>query len=334
MSRERRHPLTFQNSDGHRLFGILHEPLIGARRDVAIILLSPGVKNRIAPHRMYNKMAAEYVALGFWVFRFDFYGLGDSEGEVREPLLPDLYGSIQVGRYCDDTRCAMEWMRRTYGFKQFILGGLCGGAITGVLAGAHDPAVVGLLGLGLPVMLDGSSVDKIRNMTAGQLDRIRQRYVRKIFNPSAWLRLLSFKTDFRQLLRAFTASRRKRPAPAAAAGGPAAPPAGSNANPKFPPAFLAMLASGRPVLMLFSGSDRLYAEFQEKFLAFYQDRVNAHARYLDVEVVDRANHIFSFPEWQREMLDRTRTWLEQRFPAPAEAMALTGAVDARTHATR
>jgi len=39
------------------------------------------------------------------VLRFDFYGLGDSEGEIREPMLADLYGSIQMGRYVKDTRC-------------------------------------------------------------------------------------------------------------------------------------------------------------------------------------------------------------------------------------
>jgi hypothetical protein len=301
------------------------------RRDVAIILLSPGVKNRIAPHRMYNKMAATYAALGFWVFRFDFYGLGDSEGEVREPLLADLYGSIQVGRYCDDTRAAMAWMRRTHGFKRFILGGLCGGAITGVLAGADDPAVVGILGLGIPVILDGSSVDKVRHMTTGQLERIRQRYVRKLLDPSAWLRLLTLKTDFRQLRRAFAAKTPKISAPAAGTVPSAKPPAESNANPKFPPTFLKIIGSGRPAILVFSGSDRLYAEFQEKFLAYHRDAVERHARHLEVAVVERANHIFSFTEWQQEMLRLTRSWLQQRFPAPAEDAAPSAAVDVPSH---
>jgi alpha-beta hydrolase superfamily lysophospholipase len=307
--------VSFVNPDGHRLVGILHEPIESPRSDVGVILLSPGVKNRVAPHRLYNKMAAEYVALGFWVFRFDFYGLGDSEGEIREPLLADLYGSIQVGRYVEDTRSAMDWMRRRTGVRRFVLGGLCGGAITGVLAGAGHEAVAGILSLGLPVILDGSSVDKIRNMTGHQLARMRRGYLRKLMAPSAWLRVLTLRTDFRLLARALTT--RRRPAAAGAPSGPPAPAAsGTNANPRFPPAFLRLLADGRPVLLLYSGADRLYAEFQEKFLKSHQERLRAHAGLVDVVVVDRANHVFTFQAWQDEMLARTRAWLLERFPGP------------------
>ena len=42
------------------------------------------------------------------MFRFDFYGLGDSEGEVDEAYLADLYGSVALGRYVDDTRDALQ----------------------------------------------------------------------------------------------------------------------------------------------------------------------------------------------------------------------------------
>jgi hypothetical protein len=319
MTTGRQHALTFENKDGHRLFCIVHEPFADARRDAAILLLSPGVKNRIAPHRLYNKMAAQYAALGFFVLRFDFHGLGDSEGEVREPLLADLYGSIQVGRYCDDTRSAMDWMRRTFGIERFILGGLCGGAITGVLAGADDRSVVGIFGLGLPVMMDGANVDKVANMTAGQLRGMRERYLRKLLDPTAWVRLLTFKTNFRQLLRALRAQ--KRPARP-----PAPPPPGSNANPYFPPAFLQMLEDKRPVLLVFSGADRLYAEFQEKFLAYYHDRVAAHGDLLELVVVEDANHVFTFTAWQQEMLLRTSSWLQARFPPPARAVAPAASV--------
>ena len=314
--RDRQHAVSFENPDGHRLVGVLHEPLDSLRGDIGIILLSPGVKNRVAPHRLYNKMAAAYVALGFWVLRFDFYGLGDSEGEIREPMLADLYGSIQMGRYVKDTRCAVDWMRRRCGVTHVVLGGLCGGAITGVLAGAGQDAVAGILGLGLPVILDGSSVDKIRNMTTHQLVRVRQRYLGKLLAPSAWIRLLTLRTDFRLLARALT--KRGEPKAAGAPAGQSGPPAaGSNANPHFPPAFLRILSDRRPVLLLFSGADRLYGEFQEKFLESYRERLSAHGDVLDIMVVDQANHVFTFQAWQDQMLHRTCAWLLERFPPPA-----------------
>jgi alpha/beta superfamily hydrolase len=305
---ERQHAVTFENPRGHRLFGILHEPLANARQDVGIILLSPGIKNRVAPHRLYNKMAAAYVSLGFWVLRFDFYGLGDSEGEIREPLLANLYGSIQTGRYIGDTHAAMDWMRRTHGIERFVLGGLCGGGITGVLAGVNRRDLAGIIGLGLPVILDGSSIDKLRHMTTGQLARVRGHYLGKLFKPSAWLRLLTFKTDFRMLFRAFGVKGKGRNQHAGQSEQV------SNLNPLFPPAFLSILTHRKPILLLFSGSDRLYAEYKEKFLQVYRERVSVLSESLQVEVVEDANHIFTFVEWQQDMLSRTRAWLQRVFP--------------------
>jgi pimeloyl-ACP methyl ester carboxylesterase len=335
---DRRRAVTFPNRDGLRLFGILHEPTGERRSDLAIILLSPGVKSRVAPHRMYNKMAARFAALGFTVLRFDFYGLGDSEGEVPEPLLADMYRSIQIGRYAEDTKAAIEWLRSQTGVPRVVLAGLCGGAITGVLAAAGQRDVAGILGLGLPVMLDGARVDKVANMTTGQLKMVRGRALRKMLAPAAWLRLLTFQSDYRLLLRSvltpLTARWRKaaavkapaRVAPPAAttdgAGSTAASTAGNtvdNANPFFPPAFDQLLARGGHLLLLFSESDRLYWEFREKFLERHRETFEKRADRVTVQVVKDANHIFTFSEWQQDMLDRCDSWLRQTYPAPATA---------------
>ncbi len=37
------------------------------------------------------------------MLRFDFFGLGDSEGDLDETVLADVYNNIEVGRYVDDT---------------------------------------------------------------------------------------------------------------------------------------------------------------------------------------------------------------------------------------
>ena len=58
------------------------------------------------------------------------------------------------------------------------------------------------------------------------------------------------------------------------------------------------------MFLLFSGADRLYFEFREKFLATYQADVDACSGPLEVSVVDQANHIFTFTAWQDDMLAR------------------------------
>ena len=77
-------PVIFPNAAGQRLFGMLHSPAVNRAKDMAVLLLSPGIKGRIAPHRLYIKLARQLCDAGFTVVRFDFYGLGDAEGELEE----------------------------------------------------------------------------------------------------------------------------------------------------------------------------------------------------------------------------------------------------------
>lgn len=295
-------PVTLKLQNGVELSGILHEPA-RPRNDLGVILLSPGVKSRVAPHRLYKKMAARFAEAGCRVLRFDFHGLGDSGGSVPERTLPDLYRAIQTGRYVADTRAAVRWMISECGVERVILAGLCGGAITAVLAAAGQRDIAGIIGLGLPVVLDGPSGDKTAQMTLGQLDGIRKGYVRKLLDPSSWLRLLTFRTDIGLLLRSFAAPllrRYRRQLP-------------ENVNPHFPPAFRKLLSAGCSLLLIFSGADRLYWEFREKFYEMHKADVDSHSGLMDVRVIEEANHILTFREWQREMLDACASWLESRF---------------------
>jgi pimeloyl-ACP methyl ester carboxylesterase len=317
-----RQPVTFANRRGERLVGIVHAPA-DRRSDTAVVLLSPGVKTRVAPHRLYNKLAEALVAHGYWVFRFDFYGLGDSEGDVDEAYLADLYGSVALGRYVDDTRDALDWLQRHYPVQRFVVGGLCGGAITGLMACSGDSRVAGLIALGLPITVEGRGIDKVAQMTAGQLDRIRQGYLRKLIDPRSWARLLTLQTDVRLLRRAF-----RKPVQAPAASTPASghgpgaapavgavPPPTSNLNPHFAPAFFAAADRGMRMLLIFSETDRLWWEFDEKFLRAHPGVLDRYAGCVSVSVVAEANHIFTLEAWQREAERRLTSWLESEIGA-------------------
>jgi uncharacterized protein len=329
---ERITPVTFPNRDGLRLVGMLHEPATGGRTDVAVVLLSPGVKTRVAPHRLYNKMAAALTAQGFTVLRFDFYGLGDAEGEVPLRLLRDLYGSVALGRYVNDTKDALDWLARTHGYARVVAGGLCGGALTALLTAAGDARIAGIVAIGLPVMLDSADLDPVQFMTVGQLTDLRGRYFQKALDPKAWLRVLSGRTDFRLMAKSlgtlFTRRRASAPPkpaapPATAAGAPAragqagGAPQPANMNPHFAPAFFGAAEGGRPLLLLFSQADRLYWEFDEKFVAPNRSRFDACAAALDLHVIASANHVLTFESWQAEMLDHLRRWLDTRFAGRA-----------------
>jgi len=307
--------VTFENPAGMNLVGVLHRPAGPARREM-MILLSPGVKNRIAPHGLYVKMASRFAALGYPVFRFDFHGLGDSEGVLPEEYLADVYRAIQLGRYVDDSIASMDWAESALGYKRFIMGGLCGGAISGLLAASKDARVVGLLGMGIPAVLDSATRDQARFMTGGQLNRLREGYLLKLASPRAWLNFLSFKSDYRMIVRSALARHRKG-ATLPDSRGASAP--ADNRNPLFAPALKTVLARGCASLLVFSGSDRLHWEFEEKYAESHRAVLEKYRESVTIAVIPEANHVFTYDEWQEKLFGVSSEWLTRRFAGWAVA---------------
>jgi len=311
-------PVNFLNKRGLKLFGMLHIP-DKPKKNVGVIILSPGIKSRVAPHRLYVKMAKRFSNMGFKVLRFDPEGLGDSEGEIEEKFAADVYGSIQIGRFKDDTIAAMDWMESEYDISRFILTGLCGGAITGLLTGARDSRVDSLLGLGIPVIMDSINVDHSKYITEGQLRGMRYKYLKKTLKPKAWLRFFTLKSNYRviyklatQPLRKFIIKNIKRSENKKDLLDTSFQNSNNNFNPHFPEAFFNM-AINRKLFLIFSERDRLYWEFEEKFKGVYNKEISKYSPNFNIHIVNNANHIFSFSEWQNDMLNKSCTWLKDGF---------------------
>ena len=302
--------VTFSSSEGNTLFGTLHSPAQPREDLPVIVLLSPGVKMRVGPGRLYVPLTDALVEMGYRVFRFDFYGLGDSTGELQETLLADVYNNIEVGRYVTDTRSAMQWLRDNVHAKKFILGGLCGGAITALLTAEREPDVEGLLSLGMTVTLASNAATPAKYLTRAQLDSRRQGYYRRLLQPKSWWRLLTLQSEYGVIWRSMKRLIiKEKPATQAAPTVPTAEQRG-NANPLFPPAFFAFLKRGGRALMLFSEKDRLQSEYEEKFAAPFAEQLQPYLPQLQQHVVAEANHVLSFTPWQKEMVAVSRGWLQ------------------------
>ncbi|MET0536113.1 MAG: alpha/beta fold hydrolase [Steroidobacter sp.] len=302
--------VTFTSSEGNTLFGTLHSPGQARANLPVIVLLSPGVKMRVGPGRLYVPLTDTLVGMGYRVFRFDFFGLGDSSGELQETMLADVYNNIEVGRYVNDTRSALQWLRQNVGAKKFILGGLCGGAITALLAAEREPEVEGLLSLGMTVTLASNAATPAKYLTRQQLDSRRQGYYRRLLQPKSWLRLLTFQSEYGVIWRSMKRLIIKEKPVAAAVPVAATAEQRGNANPLFPPAFFAFLKRGGRALMLFSEKDRLQSEYEEKFAAPFAEQLKPYQSQLHQHIVAEANHVLSFTPWQKEMVAVSRDWLQ------------------------
>lgn len=322
-------PVVFANAGGQRLFGILHRPAANRAPGVAVLLLSPGIKGRVAPHRLYVKLARRLCEAGFMVLRFDFYGLGDAEGELDEGLLADVYASVSVGRYVDDTIAAMDWMQREHQIGKFVLSGLCGGAITGMFAGARDPRVDSLVGFGIPVVQYGDEAMRYRHLSTGEQNRYRRGYLRRLLDWRSWLRLLTFRSDFSVIAKVFLSPlkrawlRRKgaSEAPSSQAGETGKVEA-DNLNPFFPPAFFDMLGSSRKMFLIFGETDRLYWDFDEKFYQRRKHEIERFRNRLEIHLVKEARHIFEMRDQQEDLLRTVVSWIQREYDhGPARTAA-------------
>lgn len=309
------HCISFPNRQGHILHGLLHEPPSEAARGVCVLLLSPGIKGRVGPHRLYLKLAERIVPMGFHLLRFDFHGLGDSEDVLDEDILADMYNTIQGGRYVDDTIAAMNWMQSAHGVGEFVGSGLCGGSISALLSAAKDPRIKSLLGIGLPVVLDGGEANWGRFLTAQQTMLARREFFRRLVRPWTWLKFLSGRSNYRVIGRVIRQAFGASKPPAKKFKQPAAKPVIDDTNPLFAPAFLGFIESRRPALLIYSGADRLQGQFEEKFEARNRNRIDEASKGYRIHTIPNANHIMSSDTWVEELREVAAVWLNDIHPA-------------------
>jgi alpha/beta superfamily hydrolase len=127
------------------LFGVLTSP----KRDalgVGVILLPGGAINNTAfgRNRVGVSLARRLATRGFHVMRFDYHGIGDSDGEsvfrLDEPFV-------------EDVRAVVTWMRSSQ-IERFVLVGTCFGARTALAAAVDIPGIMGLVLSSMPVLVD------------------------------------------------------------------------------------------------------------------------------------------------------------------------------------
>ncbi|MGB5630930.1 MAG: hypothetical protein WBM57_16300, partial [Woeseiaceae bacterium] len=87
----------------------------------------------------------------------------------------------------------------------------------------------------------------------------------------------------------------------------------SNANPLFPKAFFSVARSGRKLLLIYSTADRTYWDFQEKFAEPFADELEGLPHTFELHLIEDANHVFSFREWEEQIYNITAPWLAANF---------------------
>ena len=128
--------LVFQDGADNAVSAILAEPV--RKSDRAVILCHGFLSSKES--RTNRRLTQLLVAQGISTFRFDWFGMGESEGE---------FGHLTVSKCCDQLQRAITHMR-AYGYHTVGLIGSSFGGLVSILVGQDHPELQAI-GLKCPV---------------------------------------------------------------------------------------------------------------------------------------------------------------------------------------
>lgn len=110
------------------LFGVWSQPSGGTEHDHGVVLCPPIGQEHVRTHWALRQVSAALCRAGFHCLRFDWFGVGDSAGELRDASL---------ARWREDLANAVQELRDTAGVQRISVVGLRVGATIAALAAAE-----------------------------------------------------------------------------------------------------------------------------------------------------------------------------------------------------
>lgn len=296
-----------RSDSGEILRGILTVP----EKDESgalMILLPAGLKDRVGPHRLYVQVARLMASYGVAVLRLDARGIGESDGELDCAFNGKHYRSIQNGLFVDDCLLVMNDIERRMGRRQFILGGLCGGAISAQLVAAKSVVeqgadrILGVLSWSHVAVLD-SEAPGTRSTTRSEVLSNSRSYIRKVLSAHAWQRVLrgesSFTSIFSNVKLVFSLLLEKTGLVRTH---------WANENPVFFSSFRQLQQAGVQHLMVFGERDARWTAFKELVVDGFLNG-SLQGKGYHVKLIKDANHEFHLQDWSRLLMIASLQWV-------------------------
>jgi exosortase A-associated hydrolase 1 len=279
---------------GSTLIGILHRPERPRRRGI-VVVVGGGPQYRVGGHRQLTLWSRALCAEGYPVLRFDYRGMGDSQGEFQGFLAVD-----------DDICCAVDQLASAVPeVDEIVLWGECDAASAILLYAGRDARVKGAVLLNPWVRTEALQAQTV----------LRHYYLQRLLEPSLWKKVLGGRFDWRASVRsALEMLRRSRSGPARTAP-PDAAKTGPGPIPRSLPLPQSMLLGlqrfGGPLLLVLSGRDMIAREFEAAVAAspgWQQALANRPTVRHDLPVGD---HTFSSAAQRDQVAQWGLQWLRQ-----------------------
>ena len=260
---------------GRELVGILHRPSGPAQAGVVVLVGGP--QYRVGSHRQFVLLARALSRLGIAVLRFDYAGMGDSDGSAPsfERVDPEIRAAVDtLLSACPEIETVCLW-------------GLCDAASSALMYAPGDPRVNRL------VLLN----PWVRTSEGQAQAYIENYYGKRLRNPRTWRK---FSRDPAALLRAAASWVRnfaKAQHGARNGGG-----------------FLAKMLAGAQAyrgrtLVLLSGRDLVATEFELLLSRAEPWRIAFSGERVRTAKLENASHTFARAEWRDWVTDHTARFL-------------------------
>jgi alpha-beta hydrolase superfamily lysophospholipase len=142
----------FFGSRARRLFGIYESAAPGSPGKRAAVVCNPWGAEYVYAHRSLRQLALHLCAAGIHTLRFDYFGTGDSAGEMADGSLPGWEADIET---------AMEELQDITGAPRVALAGLrLGGSLAAKVA-AQRPSNVDRLIMWAPIISGAAFVQDL-----------------------------------------------------------------------------------------------------------------------------------------------------------------------------
>ncbi len=270
-----------------RLVGIVH----GAGcATTGVLIVVGGPQYRVGSHRQFLLLARYLAASKVPVLRFDYRGMGDSEGEIRtfEEVGDDIHAAIDA------------FFVASPGLQSVVLWGLCDAASAALFYGYTDSRVHGMMLLNPWVWTESGEAKAY----------LKHYYLQRLFEKVFWKKVLSGQFELINSLvslwgsvKAFCGNRRveKEVRPNKRAATMALPKRMYQGLESF---------QGR-VGIVISGNDLTAAEFEDMVKASKAWKKLLKSKAVEIKYIPQADHTFSRQVWRDQVAEYSLQWVLQ-----------------------
>lgn len=263
-----------------RLYGVLSLPDGGCSRGVLIVVGGP--QYRVGSHRQFTLLARSLAANGIAAMRFDYRGMGDSEGPMRD--------FETIG---NDLRAAVDaFVQAVPDMQEVVLWGLCDGASAAAMYAADDTRVSGL------VLLN----PWVRTAEGLARTTLKHYYRGRLLEAAFWRKLVRGRFDLVQSLKSMAGLVKDATSAATDA-------------PLHERMHAGLCAFGGPVMIIIGGADLTGREFCDLAASAPAWKRLLDGPHVTWRRLDKADHTFSRRVWRDQVSDWTCEWV-QTLPPP------------------